>query len=193
MGAPSYKNSFNLTYFNAEEVGKGMEEVACEVIKTEKNSVTSRWYRFSPEVNLYIWEDSKCNIIKQCMDICGQVVEWNIIEGVRTGYSFDEGLDEEPTVVELHKRYQLDHVKYDDQPMAPAVHQAEQVIRKMQILEQNYIEKLIFNFQKSPQADNMDPKLFLKMYGHNLPASELTWWECIIRVFLGFWPNPPKD
>ena len=161
-------------YFSPDgSVGKEMQEVACDLIKTERNSVITRWYRSEKDVDLYIWEDSKNNIIKQYMNICGQVIEWNIIEGVKTGFVSDEGPDgDDKEPADPLKLVARGCIQYDKSPHGAIIGQARRILHHMSVFEDQLKQDLIQNFIESPRADKMEPSEFLRIYGHNLPKDK---------------------
>ncbi|MEZ4871106.1 MAG: hypothetical protein R2827_02445 [Bdellovibrionales bacterium] len=155
-------------YLDLAELGRSMEEIAYDIVSTERNSVITRWYGFQHEVNLYIWEDSRHNVIKQHLNIFGQVVEWNIIDGVKTGCVCDEGSDFEDRSFSTSDEIKLEKVLFDQKPIAAAIQQAQGLLLAMEVFEDPYKMGLINNFLKSPRADQMNPREFLRIYGHNL-------------------------
>jgi hypothetical protein len=71
--------------FNAEQIGKSLREVAVDVIETEGSTILSRWFHSKHDVELFLWTDGEQNVIKHQVTFYGQVVEWNVFEGVKTG------------------------------------------------------------------------------------------------------------
>ncbi|MCB0392098.1 MAG: hypothetical protein KDD58_12455 [Bdellovibrionales bacterium] len=144
-------------FFDIKEAGASMEEVAVDVIKSEGQNLTSYWYHSPLDVDLYVWFDEKKNIIKQQVSICGQICEWNIVDGVRTGYIFEteaENSDEESTI------------HYDLAMHKTSLNQAVELLRFAESLNSNTIEKLIYNFERNPMVDSIDPKELLSQYGN---------------------------
>lgn len=159
--------------FDAEGVGRSMREMAVEIIDADRNSVVSRWYQASHFTDLYVWEDSKNNVIKQQLHVCGQIVEWNIIEGVRTGFVMDEsGSDIDDFTFARNSSNVVANIKYDTAPMATSIAQAQQILQQVGVIDERYKASLIDNFVSSPIASEMDPSEFLQRYGVYSPPED---------------------
>jgi hypothetical protein len=77
-------------FFNAEEIGHSLKEVSPLLLKTTHPEITSRWFHSSQDADLFIWFDRNQGVIKQQISFFGQVVEWNIVEGLKTGLVIEE-------------------------------------------------------------------------------------------------------
>lgn len=108
--------------FDPEQIGRSLREVAVDVIETEGSPILSRWFQSSRDVELLIWTDSNKNVIKHQITFFGQVVEWNVFEGVKTGVVIEEeGTgDTEDNVRET--------IRFDSGPDATAVGKAIRVV-----------------------------------------------------------------
>ena len=73
------------SYFNAKEIAHSFKKMTVDIIKTTNQEVTSIWFHSECDAELYMFKDKNSNIIKQQLIFCGQIVEWNIVEGVKTG------------------------------------------------------------------------------------------------------------
>ena len=144
-------------YLDLREAGETLEEVAVDVIKTEKQDVISYWYHSNLDVDVYIWCDERGNVIKQQVSLCGQITEWNIVEGVRTGYVIE-------TEVSGKEDEEESSVRYDLEPQKTSLLQAIDVIKSAAAIEEQYRRMLVVNFQTSPRIDNLDPTEFVTRY-----------------------------
>ncbi|MCC7405645.1 MAG: hypothetical protein IT288_14695 [Bdellovibrionales bacterium] len=163
-------------YFNARDIGESLEEVAVDIIKTESQNITSRWLHSAKEADLFIWKDEKENIIKQQMSFCGQIVEWNILEGIKTGVVLED--ENEPSGVEGSEV-----VRFDEDPQVASVKQAIEVLRHVLALTETDREILLTNFNKAPVAHHLAPEEFLRRYGPNSPKSPQSWWARLKHWF----------
>ena len=143
-------------FFDVKEAGSSIEEVAIDVVKSEGQNLTSHWYHSPLDVDVYIWFDDKKNIIKQQVSICGQICEWNIVDGVRTGF-----------VMEAEEENEEDKssILYDKKMQKTSLRQAIELLNFAEALPMGSKEKLIDNFEKNPMVDNLDPKELLAQYG----------------------------
>ena len=97
MSAKNNESSkLNYEFFNGKTVGRGLKEVAVDLIKTENEDLVSRWYHGTTGADLFTWADRRNNIIKQQLNFNGQVVEWNCLEGIKTGVVIEQDMENEP-------------------------------------------------------------------------------------------------
>ena len=61
-----------------------------DYLSAESQTVTSRWFHGLQDSDLFIWVDSSSRLIKGQLTFCGAVVEWNVMEGLRTGLVVEE-------------------------------------------------------------------------------------------------------
>lgn len=162
-------------FFNAQSIGRSLQEVSVEIIKTESQNVTSRWFHSNKDADLFIWHDERYNIIKQQVSFCGQIVEWNILEGVKTG------------IVEEHestgKISGSDLIRFDKQPQKSSIQMASEMVRHIEQLDELEKQALINNFRKAPKLSNIDPAEFVNQYGRKPTeekAPEKGFWQRLI-------------
>ncbi|MCM2281390.1 MAG: hypothetical protein NDI61_06030 [Bdellovibrionaceae bacterium] len=106
--------------FDAESLGRSLREVAVDVNESEGNTTLSRWFHSTKDVDLLIWSDEDSNVIKHQVNFFGQVVEWNIFDGVKTGFILEEDVEcDEASESEVSET-----IQFDVQPDAIAVRQA---------------------------------------------------------------------
>ena len=165
-------------FFNPEDIGHSLEEVSVDVIQTESQKVTSRWLHSAKEADLFIWFDEKQNIIKQQMSFCGQVVEWNILEGVKTGVILEE--EEQPGVDASEM------IRFDESPQNTSIGQAIEVLRHVLALTEEDRQLLLENFKKAPVADHLPPEEFLRLYGPSKDnKTSSPWWVKVLHWLQG--------
>ena len=86
-----YDEFTNPRLFDPEALGLTFEELAIDVVQGENTEFISRWYRArEADADLVIWSDGSKRIVKQQICIFGQVVEWNPINGTRTGVVIEQ-------------------------------------------------------------------------------------------------------
>ena len=166
-----------ILFFNAQDIGESLEEVAVDVIKKESQNVTSRWLHSAKEADLFIWLDERENIIKQQISFCGQVVEWNILEGVKTGVVLED--ENHSGGVEGSEI-----VRFDEDPQLASVKQAVEVLRHVLALTEEDRKLLLANFNKGPVTDHLPPEEFLRLYGpKGQHPSTGSWWSRVMAWF----------
>ena len=134
--------------FDAESLGSSFEEVALDVLQGETTEFLSRWLRAKRgEADLSIWIDGDKRIVKHQLSFFGQIVEWNPIQGTRTGMIVEEEMPtlegEEPSASEI--------IRFDAKPQAFAIHQAIGLLSFVPQLQLAERETLVFNLRESPK------------------------------------------
>lgn len=126
-------------FFDAAELGKSLKEVGVDYLKVESRDVKTRWFHGPHDVDLFIWVDSKERIIKQQVSFCGQIVEWNVLEGVKTGVVIEHEMED-------NKIKASEIVKFDERPIARAVQLAVDLVRHTESLEDPKKNLVLYNF-----------------------------------------------
>ena len=81
-------------YFDPVKVGASMIEVGVDYQEIESREVETRWFRDAlSETDVFVWSNKDKKMIKQQVCVMGMVVEWNILEGVKTGVILESELN----------------------------------------------------------------------------------------------------
>jgi hypothetical protein len=157
------------TYFNSKTIGRSLKEVAVDLIHTTSEEVISRWYHSNMSVDLFTWVDRAENVIKQQLSFHGQVVEWNCLEGIKTGVVIesDVGIDENFQKKEGDENLSSETIKFDDQPQNQSVVIALDIL-SYTVVEEVILNQLISNFKEPKDIKNMEPEEFVKRFGISL-------------------------
>ena len=149
------KDRISPLYLDPADLGRSLEEVASEVIETKAHNVISRWFRGVQDIDVFLWTDDGHNIIKQRVNYLGQIVEWNVVEGLRTGM-----------VVEFENENEEDEEKvlYDLEPQTVAVEQSLEVIRHMKALNDIERQVVLNNFKGFHFTTLQSPLYHLKLW-----------------------------
>ena len=70
---------------NLEDLAHSVREMTVDVLETEATQVLSRWYHSPKDVDLFIWSDDHNVVLKHQLSFMGQVIEWSVFDGIRTG------------------------------------------------------------------------------------------------------------
>ncbi len=143
-------------FLNIKEAGSSLEEVAVDLVKSEDEELISHWYHSPLDVDLYLWLDSKRNIIKQQLSIYGQICEWNILDGIRTGYVVEDESGH-PEVVTT--------IAYDSSVQSTSVFQTLELLNYAELVPQDFKSVIISNYKNNPIIDDLDPMELLARYG----------------------------
>jgi phage terminase large subunit GpA-like protein len=167
-------------FFNAEELGKSLKEVATDVIATTGDQkVISRWFHSSKDADLFIWLDHRQNVIKQQLTFFGQVVEWNVIEGVKTGMIVEEEATAKIKASEI--------VQFDLSPQKAPIEQARALLGCMTALKEDERTLLVTNFTGIALKHAIDPQEFVDRFGAFLArrpeAKKPSLWARFLSIF----------
>lgn len=169
----------SMRIFDARELGASMEEIGMDLIKIETQEVLSKWFHSSKDVDLFVWFDKNNQIIKQQMVFLGQVVEWNLVEGVRTGV-----LIEEESEGEDKKIKGSEVIRFDGTVVFQATEQAAAIIDFMEVGTEELKKQLSSNFVDSPQISKMHPEEFLRRYAPKSRKESSIWFRFLSKIGL---------
>lgn len=157
------KNFEKPFYVNFREIGLSLKEMGTSTINTTHQKVLSQWFHSDSDVDIVLWKDERKNIIKQQVNLFGQIIEWNIVEGLRTGFVVET---ETPQELESNN-LKPNVVHYDNTPSKNSIHQAVDIVRFAAPLVQTDKDVLINNFLLAPKIASMDPAVFVETFGDN--------------------------
>lgn len=127
-------------FFDPADLGRSLQEVATDVIATTHHDVISRWFHSAKDADLFLWfERESGELIKQQLSFYGQVVEWNCVEGLRTGLLIE-------TETGRVKRSEI--VRFDRQAQMGPVRQAVQLLAHVVALEAKERDAIIARFHE---------------------------------------------
>lgn len=168
-------------FFDPIELGKSLKEVATDVIATTHADVIGRWFHSSKDADLFIWLDKKQNIIKQQLSYYGQVVEWNAVEGVKTGHIV---VDEN-----RGRARESEILCFDESPQVASVQQAVDLLSHITALTSIERDALLRNFTEEDPGTLLSAEEFISRFGaltgepvnKGLPVRG---WKALIRKVL---------
>jgi hypothetical protein len=172
-------------HFDAEMIGRSLREVAVDVIETEGSSILTRWFHSTNDVDLLIWSDEDKNVIKHQISFFGQVVEWNIFEGVKTGVIVEEDVvreDDESETSEL--------IRFDVMPQGMAIRQAVHVLENVPDLNAQDRARLRDNLLLHTKGAPDSGDEFIRRYGEayrgdRFRPQRASFWKRLRRWFSG--------
>lgn len=136
-------------FFAPAYLAKQFREVAVDFIEVDHQMIRTRWFQTNHDVDLFVWLDERGNVIKQQLTLCGQVVEWNLLDGLRTGMLIQEEVKTEE-VVTLGEPPETgpcsESIVYDRKgPDKMSVRQALDLLRATTCIEAVVLEDLVRN------------------------------------------------
>ncbi len=163
--------------FRAKDIAHSLAEVAVDLIKSEDRNIESRWFHSPMDADLFFWRDDQKNIIKQQMTFYGQLVEWNVVEGVRTGVIIeDEG---------RAQRGGTPMIRFDTQLQKHTVDQGVSIIENMTVLRPEDKSLLLSNFVRGPKLLSLGVEEIIKKYGNYMAQPGTTWFQRLLTA-IGF-------
>lgn len=158
--------------FDAAVLGKSLKETTVRTVKTNIQDIVTVWCHSQHGVDLYYWKDERNNIIKQQMQFHGQIAEWNVIEGTRTG-----------VVIEDEQSAQASsHIAYDEPAMGLTIDQIVGILHAAVSLKESERLALIRNFTESRHFGTLSVAEVLSLYGRPVTVANLAsaWWDRVI-------------
>ncbi len=115
------------SFYEPSAIGKSLKEVSVDYIKAENQKIRSQWYHSNLDADLFLFKDQKDRLIKQQLGLYGLIVEWNILDGVKTGVVIEE-------VEHAADMGASEIIRFDREPNETAIQQALQVIDNIEDL-----------------------------------------------------------
>jgi hypothetical protein len=151
--------------FNPADLGGTLKEVATDFIHTSTDqNVLSRWFHSVQDADLYIWLDDRRRVIKQQLSFYGTVVEWNAVEGLKTGMVIEEEREDKG-----QRRNDAELIQFDTRPQKNSIVQAMELLRHVTSLSSEERGLLMNNFADSASSISMDADEFARRFGELLP------------------------
>lgn len=157
-------------FFDPVDLGRSLREVATDVIATTHHDVISRWLHSPKDADLFLWFERESNaLIKQQVSFYGQVVEWNCVEGLRTGLVIES---------ETGRVKASETVRFDQRAQPGPVRQALQLVAQVTALPESERAMIIARFQNpEPNAGAWSPTVVAR-------PRTAGWWARL-RAFFG--------
>jgi hypothetical protein len=165
-------------FFNAQRIGGSLREVDVSLIQSENEKVVSRWFHGPHDADLFIWTDERNNVIKHQTSFCGQIVEWNVLDGIRTGFVIEQEF-------ESTSMPSSETIRFDGAPMETAITLALDLIRHVNSLDDRTRVELLEQLTKRPSFLTMNPEDILKRYGGSSKEGVWTKFKTIFRKLIG--------
>jgi hypothetical protein len=126
-------------FFDPKQAGKDLLEIKQKLVKQESEHIVARWFQGTDDVDLFIWENDVGQVLRQQLAFAGVIVDWNIMDGLSTGYV---PVSEEPACA--IKESQL--IYYDDKPNAELIKVAIDILHHALKIDTKLRKKITANF-----------------------------------------------
>jgi hypothetical protein len=145
------------TIYRPDLIGPTLSEVDPALLRSESNSASIRWFHSPREVDLFVWSDQRGNLVKQQLAFWGAVVEWNLLDGIKTGVIVEDDRKKTYTASEL--------VQFDSELSSNLLKQALDIISFIESLDLPTRQRLIRNFTDSPSIGTLKAEEFFNRFG----------------------------
>ena len=139
----------NPLVFDGETIGLSLRELGVDVVHADTTDIMSRWFHSVQDADLFIYSDSQQRLLKLQICFFGQVVEWNPIDGTRTGLivesenpnSGSDPLEEEVT----------ETIQFDTRAQASVIAQGIAILKHVTFLNEGERSLFCYNLTQSPR------------------------------------------
>lgn len=164
--------------FDPESMGRSLKEVAVDVVPVHEAHYISRWFHSPNDIDLFIWTDEKKNIIRQQVSFCGQVVEWNVVDGVKTGLIVEQELSGD-------KENANESIQFDSLPQSRAVFQAVSLLAYVPDLADRERGHLIELLKKNPNSRHVNLEVVSQLQRDLSKSARPSFWKRVKGWFSG--------
>lgn len=162
-------------YFDPKSLGKKMKEISVDVIRTERQHVTSRWFHAN-DADLFVWQDENSHVIKQQVSFSGLIIEWNVVDGIRTGVLVEEEQDDKQGIPGS------EIIRFDRKLSHSSVKLALELVDALEVIDLGIKRILLHNFEYSPSLDTMSSQEIFKRYDYLKGVRPKSFWQKI-KIF----------
>lgn len=128
------KDIAGVSFFHTPTVAKIMQEVAVDSVKTSSGMLLSRWYQAGQVASLNLWTTPEGKVIRQKLEILGQLVIWDKDGGVKTGLLIEEDIGGE-------------RAQYDNNINMYSLMWAFEIIEKSEAIPESFKRQMIKNWE----------------------------------------------
>ncbi len=164
-------------YFDPKTLGRKMKEISVDVIRTERQHVTSRWFHAN-DADLFVWQDENSYVIKQQVSFSGLIIEWNVVDGMRTGVLIEEEQDDKRGIPGS------EIIRFDGKLSQGSVKQALELVHALEAIDPGVKKILLHNFEYSPSLDTMSSQEIFKRYDYLKGVKPKSFWQKIKSFFI---------
>jgi len=154
------------SFFDPKAVGQELKEVAVDYLEVDTQKVTSRWFHGNHDADLFVWSDEKSNVIKQQISFCGNVVEWNVLDGLKTGVVVEEEMGG-------HQQKASEKILFDLKPQKASVKIALEMLKYICEIDEVKKQKLIQNLVDPKILDDMSQKELFERFNYTVSQGQV--------------------
>lgn len=136
------KDMNGVSYFHSTTVAKIFQEVAVDSVKTSSGMLLSRWYQAGQVASLNLWTTPEGHIVRQKLELLGQLVIWDGDNGIRTGLLVDD--DRSGETSEFDKTINLFALAW-----------AFEIVQKTEAIPETFKKQILKNWTLAPKKSNV--------------------------------------
>lgn len=133
-----------------------MNFVSFDTLELENHSVKSHWYRHEDGLDVYYFQKDDGRLIKIHISILGQVIEWNPLDGTRTGLLIEQEQNGEV----------FESVHYDARANLASVEQSVVILENAMCLSQELRQELIQILNHTEVTKKRPKSLLARIFSH---------------------------
>lgn len=143
-----------LTLDFIKTLAQRMNFVSFDTLELENQSVRSHWYRHDDGLDFYYFQKDDGRLIKLHISVLGQVIEWNPLDGTRTGLLVEHEQGGEV----------FESIHYDSRANHASLEQGVVVIENANGLASPLREELLRVLQHSESIKKEPQGLFARLF-----------------------------
>jgi hypothetical protein len=131
-----------------------MNFVSFDTLELETQSVKSHWYRHEDGLDVYYFQKDNGQLIKIHISILGQVIEWNPLDGTRTGLLVEREHDGEV----------FESVHYDARANLASIQQSLLILENATCLSSELRKELIKILDHTEASKKQSANFFARIF-----------------------------
>lgn len=136
------KSHFTMTVDSIKTLAQKMNFVSFDMLHIEDQEIKSHWYSHEEGLDIYYFQKEDGSLIKLHVSFFGQVIEWNPLDGTRTGYMVEQEQGSEV----------FETVHFDSRTNSESLAQCLVLLENAICLTQELRSELTVLLQLSPQS-----------------------------------------
>ncbi len=155
-------------YEDPEKLGQGLHEVEISFKGSGTGKITTRWFRGKEAADAFLWNDHRDNVIKLQVMISGVVVEWNVLDGLRTGVVIEQELKDEQA---------SESVQFDGSINHMSVQMAIRLVQRVPAMDEDTKSIFVEHLRTPKSFNSLSPEEILFRYGQLPEGQSLNFWQ----------------
>ncbi len=143
----------NPLVFDGETLGLSLRELGVDIVHADTTDIMSRWFHSVQDADLFIYSDSQQRLLKLQICFFGQVVEWNPIDGTRTGLIIE--MENSGAAIsgghDASEEEVTETIQFDSRAQSGVITQAMAILKHVTYLSEEERSLYCYNLTQSPR------------------------------------------